>query len=364
MRILLTGGGTAGHINPAIAIAEIVKQNSPRAEIAFVGTPHGMENDLIPRAGFPLYHIDVAGFSRSLSYKNLRALWLAAVSPHHAEKILTDFKPDLVIGTGGYVCWPTLRAAAKKGIPTAIHESNAIPGMTVRRLAPFMDAIWLNFEASTAHLPKGCVSPRHIGNPMRRDFISITREAARAQLHLSQNDIFLLSFGGSLGAEALNRSMIDFMKKEAPQLPELVCLHACGSKHYMDCRSVFTDTDRAKIAPYIQKMAIYMSAADIIVCRAGAMTISELALCGKCAILVPSPYVTDNHQYKNAATLAGAGAAMLLEERDLPYNKLQKMTKMLIFDSKKRSALEKEIKKYAKPNANQAIWQEIQLLTR
>lgn len=364
MRILLTGGGTAGHINPAIAIAEIIKQNAPRAEIAFVGTPHGMENELVAQAGYPLYHVDVAGFSRSLSYKNLRSLWLAAMSPRRAERILAGFSPDLVIGTGGYVCWPTLRAAAKKGIPTAIHESNAIPGMTVRRLAPHMSAIWLNFKETAAYLPKGCVTPQHTGNPMRHDFSGITRTAAREQLGLKPSDIFLLSFGGSLGAEALNRSMLDFMEQDAEKLSSLVCLHACGSKHYEACRSIFKDRDRGKIVPYIQKMGVYMSAADIVICRAGAMTISELAISGKCAILVPSPYVTDDHQYKNAAALADTGAALLLEEHDLPRNKLKKMIKTLVLDGKKRKALECEIKKFAKPHANELIWQQIQLLTR
>ena len=152
MRILMTGGGTGGHVNPALAIAETIKRNIPGAEIAFAGTPRGLENTLVPRAGYKLYHVNVRGFERKLSLKNIRAAWLALVSPLKARKIIKEFRPDIVIGTGGYVCWPVIVAASKLGVPTAVHEANAVPGLTVRKLVPYVDRIFINFVETS--LPK------------------------------------------------------------------------------------------------------------------------------------------------------------------------------------------------------------------
>ena len=363
MRVLLTGGGTAGHINPAIAIADIIKRNAPAAEVAFVGTPKGMENDLVREAGYPLYHVDVKGISRKFTPANFRALWLAAVSPIRAKKILSEFQPDIVIGTGGYVSWPILRAAASQGIKTVLHESNSSPGLAFLKLAPHMDGLWLNFKETEKLLPRGCVTPVHTGNPLRKRFASISKETARRELGLREEDVFLLSFGGSLGAEALNEAMLPVLQN-ADKTPHLRCVHACGERYYPKMRACFSDTEHSKLLPYIRNMATYMSAADILVCRAGAMTISEAALCGKCVIFLPSPNVTSNHQYKNASVLADAGAALLVEECDLPKNKLHIFIKSLIFDKEKRNEYEKKIKFFAKSDAERIIWREIQNLTQ
>ena len=363
MRVLLTGGGTAGHINPAIAIADIIKRNAPASAIAFVGTPKGMENKLVREAGYPLYHVNIKGISRKLSPANLHALWLAAVSPIRAKKILREFHPDIVIGTGGYVSWPILRAAALQGIKTVLHESNSSPGLAFLKLAPHMDGLWLNFKETEDLLPRGCVTPVHTGNPLRRRFASASKEVARRELGLSDEDVFLLSFGGSLGAEALNEAMLRVMQK-IDEIPHLYCVHACGERYFSQMRAHFQDTTRAKLASYIQNMATYMSAADILVCRAGAMTISEAALCGKCVIFIPSPNVTANHQYKNAAILADAGAAMLVEEGDLPSDKLLFLIKSLVADKETREHYEKKIKSFAKMDTEHIIWREIQNLTQ
>ena len=365
MRVLLSGGGTAGHINPAIAIADLIQKNAPHSAIAFVGTRNGMENHLVAAAGYPLYHVEVEGLRRSLSPKNMRALWLAATSPKQARHILREFKPDLVIGTGGYVCWPLLKAAATMKIPCALHESNAVPGLTTRRLAPLMDAIWLNFKETANLLPKGSVAPVYTGNPLRGDFTTVSREKARLSLGIREEEVLLLSFGGSLGAEGVNDAMLSFMRGAAKRIPSLHTVHACGRGHYEACRTMFgKNTARAELMPYIEDMATYMAAADIVLCRAGAMTLSELALCGKCAILVPSPYVAGDHQLKNAQILANKGAAFLIKEVDLLSNKLEILIKSLVFDPKKRGDCEKTIKSLGKPDSCQIIWQQIQKIER
>ena len=365
MRVLLSGGGTAGHINPAIAIADLIKKNDPHAEIAFVGTPDGMENRLVTAAGYSMHHIRVRGFLRSFSPRNAEALLLAVTSPIKARGLISDFAPNLVIGTGGYVCWPTLRAAAALGIPCALHESNAVPGLTVRRLAPYMDGIWLNFKEAANHLPSGCVEPVVTGNPLREGFLQMTREAAKARLGFAKEDVLLLSFGGSLGAERLNEAMLRIMKHAEKRSSPLKVVHACGTKHYSACRAKFgADTAKSKLLPYIDNMPQYMAAADIVICRAGAMTVSELALCGKCAILVPSPYVAGNHQHKNASVLVKKNAAFLIEEDNLPSNNVEKMIFSLVFDSKKREAFEKNIKTFSNPDSGKTIWLQILKIAR
>mgnify|MGYP003301765270 CR=1 FL=1 len=179
MKVLLTGGGTGGHVNPALAIANTIKKNIPDAEIAFVGTVRGLENQLVPKAGYKLYHVDVRGIRRSLSLYNIRSLWLAAVSPVKAKKIIKEFKPDLVVGTGGYVSWPIVKAAASMGIPTALHESNAIAGVAVKMLQKCVDRIYLNFEKTGETLSVEKEKLMKVGNPVMGGFTSLTREEAR-----------------------------------------------------------------------------------------------------------------------------------------------------------------------------------------
>ena len=364
MRILLTGGGTAGHIHPAIAIAEILRANDPHSEIAFVGTPDGMENRLVGDCGYPMYHVRVCGFSRSLSLRNIKALYLALTSPHAAKRILREFAPDAVIGTGGYVSWPILAAAAKCGIPTALHESNALPGLTTRRLAPHMDAIWLNFRETAAALPHCKNPPVYTGNPLRSAFSTVSRASARRALHLNEQDLLLLSFGGSLGADAINRACLTADRFLFRKVPQLRHVHACGRSHYDSCRAFAPELQnpRLSLLPFIDQMPLYMSAADIIISRAGAMTISELALCGKCAVLIPSPHVADNHQFKNASVLADAGAAILLPESQLSPESLSEIILHLADSPQHRTALENTIRRFAKPDANRSVWQEIRKL--
>ena len=257
MRILLSGGGTAGHINPAIAIAEILLRNRPGTAVAFVGTPGGMEERLLRAAGYPMYPVKAMGFSRSLSPRNLAAAWYALTSPRAARRILADFRPDAVIGTGGYVCYPILRAASGAGIPCALHESNAVPGLTVRKLAPRMDALWLNFAESADALPKTRARIVHTGNPMRAGFSTVSRAQARQEMGLSPDDFMVLSFGGSRGAEPINRAVQEAFPVLFGRIPELFWVHGCGTTHYdAFCAACHPEAfPRARVLPYLEKNA-------------------------------------------------------------------------------------------------------------
>ncbi|MBQ3127210.1 MAG: UDP-N-acetylglucosamine--N-acetylmuramyl-(pentapeptide) pyrophosphoryl-undecaprenol N-acetylglucosamine transferase, partial [Clostridia bacterium] len=293
MRVLMTGGGTGGHVNPAIAIANTIKLNDPDAEIAFVGTSRGIENKLVPAAGYPLYHVEVRGFRRSLSPANLRAAWLAFVSPMRAKKLINEFKPDIVVGTGGYACWPVLVAAARMGIPTAVHESNAIPGVTVRRLQHYVDRVMLNFAEGGEYLDAK-EKLMVVGNPLRGEFGTVSRAAAREKLGVSGYRRMILSCGGSMGAEPINDAMLALMRDYGLSHPDVLHVHATGALEYEAAKAKFAEyglegKDNLRLVEYIYDMPLQMAAADLVVNRAGAMTLSELAVQGKACLLIPSP---------------------------------------------------------------------------
>lgn len=370
MRLLLTGGGTAGHINPALAIAETVKLNDPSAVIEFVGIRGGKETDLVPREGYKLHYVRSMGIKRSLSPSNIKALWLALRSPKlkETQKILDDFQPDLVIGTGGYASWPIMRAAADRGIPTAVHESNALAGLTVRRLEKHVDRIWINFPETAEGLREKTKIVR-VGNPLRGGFGAISREDARRRLGLSDEQTLLLSFGGSLGAEAVNAAAIDLMKDFVCKHPDVIHVHATGKRDWERCLGRFREAGLENypnciLVDYIYDMPIRMAAADVTVSRAGAMTLSELALMKKACVLIPSPYVADDHQYRNAKALSDAGAAVLVEEKTLADGDLTEAVASLLGDAAKQNAMREKITVFADPNANRLIWNEIQELLK
>ena len=360
MRIILTGGGTAGHVNPAIAIAEIMRSNIQNAEIHFVGTPNGMEKRLIGEIGYPYHPIESLGFSRAFSPKNLKALWLAVRSPQKAKKLLLQLKPDLVVGTGGYVCWPVLSAAATLGIPSAIHESNAMPGLAVRRLAKRVDTVLVNFAEAAQGL-RGAKRIVRVGNPLRNGFKQESRESARQALGIPQKAQLILSFGGSLGAEAINRAALDLIGY-ALKNENIYHIHGCGRRYF----AKFSDTVRegfgtlpARISyrEYLSEMPKLMAAADLLVCRAGAMTISEIARSGRAAILIPSPNVADDHQTKNAQAMQDAGAALLLKEADL--SRLSAYARDILSNEEQRRSMEAAATAFQSIDAERAVYREL-----
>lgn len=364
MRVLMTGGGTGGHVNPAIAIADTIKEHIPSAEIAFVGTKRGIENKLVPAAGYKLYHVDVRGFRRSLSLANIRAAFLAAVSPIVAKKLVKEFKPDVVIGTGGYVSWPLLVAASKLGVPSAVHESNAVPGLAVRRLVPYVDKIFVNF-AVTGETLGAPEKTMHVGSPLRTDFGTVTRREAREKLGLPDScRQYVVSFGGSLGAERVNSAVLDLMRDYLSKHPDIYCTHACGASGYEETRRKFEEAglDKAanlELVEYIYDMPLRMAAADMVISRSGAITLSELAAAQKAAVLIPSPNVTDNQQYKNAKVFADAGGAVLIEEKDLTPERICSEVSAVLENPARMHSLEKNISAFAVPDSNERIYREI-----
>ena len=366
MRVLMTGGGTGGHVNPALAIANTIKQNDSTAEIAYVGTKHGIESKLVPAAGYPLYFVEIRGIRRSLSLSNLKTAYLTLVSPIKAKKIIREFKPDLVVGTGGYVSWPVVKAASKMGIPCALHESNAIPGVAVRMLAPAVDRVYLNFEETGRSL-KCPEKLLRVGNPTLHPPVAPTREEARKILGIPDKyKYFILSYGGSMGAERLNAAVLKLMRDFTAKHPEIYHVHATGAIEKELCGGWFKEMEldqyeNIQLVEYIYDMPYRMAAADLTICRAGAMTISELAMGGKCAVFIPSPNVTANHQYKNAKVLVDAGAAALFEEKDLETTEAVPLTEKVSYllsdaGAAERHAMEEKIRAFAVPDANKRIY--------
>ena len=357
MRIVIGCGGTGGHISPALAIADVVRANDKKAQIEFVGGEKGMEGHLVPAAGYPIKLLHVQGLSRSLSPKNLGVLWEMRRAVAQVREWLRAARPDMVIGTGGYACYPTLRAAVSLGIPTAVHESNATPGLAVRRLARQVDRVWVCFAQTASALPKG-THVLTVGNPVRR--ISSLPHKRQAEA------VHVLSFGGSLGADALNLAVLSLMEAER-ELPYVCHLHATGKARYADALTEFErrglqQCDRFALVPFIEDMPQRMATADLVICRAGAMSISEIAALGKAAVLVPSPNVTGDHQYKNARLLADANAALLVEERNLAEGALSHAALMLLHDAGERERLARAVGAFATPDADRLIYEDIRRL--
>ena len=358
MRALISGGGTGGHINPALAIADKIRMENPDAVVEYVGTAKGLEATLVPKAGYKIHYIKVKGFKRSLSFDNFDAAIKAFTSVVAAKKIIKEFKPDVVIGTGGYVCWPVLKAAAKAGIPTIVHESNAFPGVTTRMLSKYVDKILLGFEESKKYLDCDESKLLRVGSPVSEKMINANKESSRNKLGIDESEKMVLSAGGSLGAMAINNSVYELIKNYT--LPEGVYhVHATGnagwqeqSARYLELGFEKVDDDTLKkgkvtVCRYIYNMHELLSACDVEICRAGAMTLSELAVMGKAAVIVPSPYVTNNHQYKNAKVLCDKNAALMIEEKNLNGEILTSTVKELIENDEKRHTVENNVREFA-----------------
>lgn len=364
MRVLMSGGGTGGHVNPAIAIANIIKEKNPGSVIEFVGTKRGIENKLVPHAGYKLHHIEIQGIRRSLSPSNIKTAYLALRSFGICKKIIKKFKPDVVIGTGGYACWPVVRAAAALGIPTVLHESNATPGFAIKMLEKKANKIFVNFEETIPQLkcPEKAV---RVGNPLRGDFSTIDREKARKNQNITgKYRYFILSLGGSMGAERINQEVIAMMKSYTAEHPEILHIHGTGAIEYEETKRMFEEAGLTRynnlmLLEYIYDMPEKMAAADLVINRAGAMTLAEIALLGRASLLIPSPNVTNNHQYKNARVLEEADACLLIEEKDLCDGKLAETVKNIIENDEKRSSMERNVKKFAVSDAADKIYEYI-----
>ncbi len=360
MHILFAGGGTAGHINPALAVAGYIKERHPDAKISYIGTAEKLEAKLVPEKGYDFYTIDVAGFQRKLSpqnmLKNISAVKKAFVSSKDSKKYLEELKPDIVVGTGGYVSGPVLKQAQKLGIKTAIHEQNAFPGMTTKMLATDADAVMLAMPEAKKYL-KLKKEPIITGNPIRTELLRVTREEARKKLGFDDRPV-ILSFGGSLGATRVNEAVSELIKWHNGT-DKYYHIHATGKFGYEDMLSSLRDvklSDMITVREYINDMDICMAAADLVICRAGAITLGELGACGKPSILIPSPYVAENHQFHNAMTLKKAGASELIEEKDLSGESLIEKVTYLIDNKPRLEQMGANAKKNAIIDANERIY--------
>ncbi|MBR0597064.1 undecaprenyldiphospho-muramoylpentapeptide beta-N-acetylglucosaminyltransferase [Sinanaerobacter chloroacetimidivorans] len=325
MKVIMTGGGTGGHIYPAIAIADKIKRKHPDAEILFIGTEKGMEKDLVPKNGYDIKFITVSGFHRKKLWKNVKTARDLIKSNRQTKKILEEFRPDLVIGTGGYVCGPVVRLAHKMGIKTFIHEQNAFPGVTNKLLEKYVDKVFVSFSESKEYF-KDADKLVVTGNPIRKSFFISSGNTSREKLKIKPSEFVILCFGGSLGAGKINSTMVGVVEA-LNQIPDLKLFFITGKIYYERiCNALqekgIQSSEHINIMEYADNMHEYLSAADLVISRAGALTVSEITACGKPSILIPSPNVTGNHQYFNAKVVADKGGAVIIEEKDLTEEKL------------------------------------------
>ena len=363
MRVLIAAGGTAGHINPALAIAGVIRKHCPQAEIHFAGRKVGMEYKLVTAQGYPFHHIEVNGIQRRLTPKNLvrnvQAVWNLALSGPKAKAMMKEVQPDLVIGCGGYVSGPVVRCAAKMGIATAIHEQNAFPGVTNKLLAKDVDLVFAAVAAAVEKLgaPQ---KTKVVGNPVRPEMFQQDRQAARAKLGAGDRTV-ILSFGGSLGARRINEVVADLAAWEMKSKAPVLHIHATGSRGVelfaeLGRQKGFAGYEGIQAREYIQDMPQMLAAADLVIGRAGALTLAELEAVGRAAILIPSPNVAENHQYYNALELQKAGAALVLEEKDLTGERLVEQVQSLLAQPGKLQEMGRKARTLADPDSLEKIW--------
>lgn len=364
MKILFTCGGTAGHINPALALARIFQERKPGCQILFVGAKDGMEERLIPQAGYRLETVTVGSFWRKMTWSgishNFRSLQKLQIARQEARRILDAFQPDLVMGTGGYASYPVVREAARRGIKTAVHESNAVPGLTTRRLAPYVDCVMTGLPASGGHYSQA-KRMIYTGTPIRGEFFDISRGEAREKLGIPQGAPLVLSMWGSLGANQMNRHMVDFIEEALRHESEYYHIHAAGGSYdtmlaQLNKRGIVLPR-RMRVEEYIYDMPTAMMAADLVLCRGGASTLSELSATSKAAIIVPSPNVTNDHQRKNAAVLEEQGAVKMILEENCNGVSLYRETAELLDNREKRLAMERAVRAAGIADATERIYQ-------
>lgn len=363
MKVIMTGGGTGGHIYPAIAIAEKIKEKRPEAEILFVGTKKGLEKDLVPQNGYPIKFITVSGFNRKNMLKNVKVVKDLLKGNREAKKIIKEFKPDVVIGTGGYVCGPVVRAAHKMGVKTFIHEQNAFPGMTNKMLEKYVENVFISFADAEKYF-KNKEKLILSGNPVRKAFFEADKMYSRKLIGEKDDNFILLCFGGSQGAGKINDVMTD-VAESLNGVKDVSLYFVTGNAYYENIvdkmRNQGIHEGNIHIKKYITNMQDYLSAADLVICRSGALTVSEITVCGRASILIPSPNVTGNHQYYNAKAVADKGGAIIVEEKDLTSEALLKIISHLKANPQKLREMELASGKTAPCDATKIIYEHLGL---
>lgn len=359
MRVIMTGGGTGGHVYPAIAIADRIMMRTNNSKILFIGTEKGLEKELVPKHGYPIEFIEVSGINRKRILENVKVAKQYARAKRKARKIITEFKPDLVIGTGGYVAGPVVKVASELGVKTVIHEQNAAPGLTNRMLEPKVDKVFLGFAEASKHFknPK-----KHIlsGNPVRNEFFGIDRAKKREALGIGEDQFAVLTFGGSRGAGRINKAMIEVIKHFGGN-DDYQIFFATGQYYYKPILKELEErgievADNIHIIEYIDHMEDYLPAADLAIARSGALTVAEITVCGVASVLIPSPNVTGDHQTFNAKAIADKGGAILLPEKELSGDKLCNTIEELKNNEEKVDKMAAIAKKNAPLDASDIIY--------
>ena len=373
MNLIFTCGGTAGHINPAIAVANMMKERHPDANILFIGATGHMEEKLVPQAGYALKCLPGSGLSRGKNLaaikKNLHAVKCVIDAVSECKKIFREFKPDCIIGTGGYASFPALYAGAQMKIPTCVHESNALPGLTTKLAASRADRVMVAFEESLQHY-KHPEKVQVVGMPVRKEFLYTPREAARAALGIGEEKLVVSAFG-SLGAKVMNQTMASMFALEKADGYPFRHIHATGSfgwewmPQLVEEQGVdLSAAPTIDMREYIYDMPTVMNAADVIIGRAGASSCNEIAATGTPCILIPSPNVTDNHQEKNARVLSDRGGAVLILESECTSQKLYGTVKSLLADRQRRQQMRSALQKIVVLDSAEQICDTLEELAR
>lgn len=352
MKVIFAGGGTGGHINPAISIADYVKLRENNFEALFVGTKKGLETKLVPKAGYDIKYIDVEGFSRKNMLKNVKIGMKLFKAVSECKKLIKQFKPDCIVCTGGYVSGPVVMAAGALGVPALIHEQNVFPGLTVKGAEKYVKYLAVSFDETVNEMKhkEKCVVT---GNPIREEILNADYKKARAKLGIKRP--FVLIFGGSLGADRINNTVIDILDRLSKD-NKIELLFGTGDRNYQKITDTIKEkgiklNDHIKVVPYINNMADVMAAADLVVARSGAITVSEIAALGRPSILIPSPNVVRNHQEQNAREFEKNGAAAVITEAELTPDVLYDKINSMIGDKEGMKNMSESLKKMAKTDA-------------
>lgn len=363
MKVIVSGGGTGGHIYPALAIVEGLKKRYEDIEILYIGTENSLESELVPKNGLAFKTIRVKSLPRKINLKLLISIKELLLGINDSKKIIKKFKPDLVIGTGGYVCGPIVYAAKKRGVPALIHEQNAYPGITNKILSKFVDKVLVTFEDSVKYFkyPEKIVNT---GNPIREEILTVNKAKAYEDLNVREDKPLVLSFGGSGGQKSLNDNFSKIIEKANI---DFQLIHVTGKNHYEDFLAELKDKgikvpDKVKILPYLHNMPEALNIADLIVTSAGAITLAEISAIGIPAILVPKSYTAENHQEYNANSFETNGAALVIKEKDLNWEKLLSEIDSLLSDRSRLKIMSNNSKKMGKYDSTQLIIEEIDKL--
>ena len=371
MKILFTCGGTAGHVNPAVALAQMFQARNPGCQVLFVGADGGMENQLVPKEGYEIQTVTITNFQRSFTpaavVHNIKTLLNMNKSKKQANAILDRFRPDLVVGTGGYASYPVVNAAAERGIPTAVHESNAVPGLTTKTLSKVVDVVMVGFEESRNHYddPSKVVVT---GTPVREDFFRYNRKEARAKLGFTDDRPLVVSVWGSLGAKVMNEQITDCIVRECKAGAPWRHIHGAGRNYGQVLAGLkgqgvdLAQYPGVEVRQYIYDMPLVMAAADLVLCRAGASTISEIAAIARPGVLVPSPHVVAVPPTKNAPRPAHDRGAVLLPESESSGEKLHALVGELLADPDRREAMSRSLREMGSPDAAEKIYQTLKEL--